>query len=97
MGTLLWRWNFAFALAAEKIPGTFVPLTFIYHAFPRQEDRDQDIDPALIFAHLAGRRPGPAELAALEKFAGEGGSENDEQALASVFGFVMASPAFQIY
>lgn len=94
MGTLLWRWNFAFALAAEKIPGTSVPLDYIYRAFPPNA---KDMDPALVFAYLAGRRPGSEELAALEKFAGGDGAKKGEQGLASVFGFVMASPAFQIY
>lgn len=94
MGTLLWRWNFAFALAGEKIPGTSVALSPIYQAFSPQ---NEDIAPTLIFAYLAGRRPDPVELAALEKFADGDDAGKGGQGLASVFAFVMASPAFQIY
>lgn len=64
MGTLMWRWNFALALAANKQPAAKVslpPLARALGAGPGMEA----LDPARWFSHCVGRIPSPAELEAL--------------------------------
>lgn len=58
MGTLMWRWNFATALAAGKQNGVRVNL----HELRRQLHFTREG----WFAHLVGRRPKPEESAAIQ-------------------------------
>jgi uncharacterized protein (DUF1800 family) len=55
-GTLMWRWQLARALAANRIPGTRIG---------RDELRERAGSPQALAAHLLGRLPSAAEAAAM--------------------------------
>ncbi len=55
MGTLLWRWNFAVALADGKLPGVKFDDASLRKCFPTDE---------ALSAHFLGRSPVPEEVAA---------------------------------
>jgi uncharacterized protein (DUF1800 family) len=55
MGTLLWRWNFALALARNQIPGTSVALETLAKRAGSEEQ---------LMAHILGRLPTVEETAA---------------------------------
>ena len=83
LGTLLWRWNFAFALG-----GGFVPDVKVNGAALRKGlklGKDPRVKAEKLFAHCVGRKATEAEVAAL------GTVENDEDLAA----LILASPAFQ--
>jgi uncharacterized protein (DUF1800 family) len=86
LGTLLWRWNFAFALSSGQIPGVDVPLAELVHALGATE-------PERLFAHCIGRAPTAAEAAALDAFLATRPLGGD--AAADALALVLASPAFQ--
>lgn len=79
MGTLMWRWNFALALASGQQPGARIDLAPIRRALgpPR--------DVSTWFRYLVGRRASPAELTALA----------DATEESQFLGLILASPAFQ--
>ena len=58
MGTLLWRWNFAMALAANAQSGVRVDVLGLR--------RELGFAPAQWFAQLVGRRPTAQEAAVFE-------------------------------
>lgn len=96
-GTLLWRWNFAFALASGELPKVALPGEAIRAAMG-----DGNRRPARVFAMLVGRRPNEAEEAVLNDIAGSashdtnGGDRADQgDDVSRVIGMVLASPAFQ--
>lgn len=80
LGSLVFRWNFALALAADALPGVSVSLTRLNRAIGGSSGPDR----ANIFAYLTGRRPNENELSAL-------GQYEDAQ----LYGLILASPAFQ--
>lgn len=84
MGTLMWRWNFALALAANKQLGAKVELRPLRRAL-RKSNAEADI--TRWFAHFIGRLPTAPEIKALDQFA-PGSPE-------SSIGLILASPAFQ--
>jgi hypothetical protein len=84
MGTLMWRWNFALALASGKQPGARVNLQPLAKAL---QTRERETDAALWFRHLVGRQPSPVELQPLT--AAKPADANH------VVGLILASPAFQ--
>lgn len=86
LGTLLWRWNFSFALAGGFVPDVSFNATALRKALRIGKD-DQSAKAARLFAHCIGRKPNAAELTALQ------GVANDEDLL----GLIFASPAFQRY
>src|SRR5207248_9159144 len=57
IGTLLWRWNFAFALQAGELPNVKVPKEDLLRALG---------DPNRIFPHLVGRAPNAVEKQLLD-------------------------------
>lgn len=57
IGTLLWRWNFAFALAANELPNVRLPKDELLRALG---------DPKNIFSHLVGRAPNEVEKQLLD-------------------------------
>jgi hypothetical protein len=59
IGTLLWRWNFAFALAANEIPNVHAPIDELVRAIG-------DAHPVALFAHFVGRAPNVVERQLLE-------------------------------
>ncbi|HEY1084823.1 MAG TPA: DUF1800 domain-containing protein, partial [Prosthecobacter sp.] len=85
MGTLMWRWNFALALASDKQPGCQTDLKPLSAAL--SPAAQQPATTAHWFAYLTGRKPTPEEADAL----GSPGSPSAE----SGPGLILASPAFQ--
>jgi len=53
LGTLLWRWNFASALAGQRIPGTRVEAEWLTGELGGTEE---------LMAHVLGRWPSPLEI-----------------------------------
>jgi hypothetical protein len=88
LGTMLWRWNFAFALAAGEIPSVAAPLAELARAI---DARGPDADH--LFAHFVGRAPSAGERAAIDAFAA--GRAPSADATAELVALVVASPAFQ--
>ena len=82
LGTLLWRWNFAFALAAGQVPTVSVPLDRLVHAIGTDA-------PEMLFAYFSGRLPDDEELASTRQ-AASGFSSAPERV-----GLLLASPQFQ--
>jgi uncharacterized protein (DUF1800 family) len=80
LGTLLWRWNFAFALAGGQIPTVSIPLDKLSHVLTSSDDRT--------FEYLVGRSPADSERDALR--AAMRNLTDAEQ-----IGLVMASPQYQ--
>jgi len=84
MGTLMWRWNFALALAGGKQNGARVNLWPLAKALRNKADASLETQASRWFAHLVGRVPTEAELTAI-------GAGDDKQTV----GLILASPAFQ--
>jgi uncharacterized protein (DUF1800 family) len=89
LGTLLWRWNFALALAANQVPSVNVPTRQLVEAIGGSS-------PAKLLPHFIGRMGTPAELKALELYVMNHGLETNERK-AELLGLILASPAFQRY
>ncbi len=85
MGTLMWRWNFALALAGNKQPGAQVDLNPLAKALRQGK---QPPGGSQWFAHFTGRTATAQEAAALGPAAS---SATPEQTI----GLILASPAFQ--
>jgi len=90
LGTLLWRWNFAFALAGGKLPTVASDVPALAQALDpgARHRRKGDDTPGLtekFVAHFIGRKATPAELEAIGR-----GSADVERV-----GLILASPAFQ--
>lgn len=84
MGTLLWRWNLALALASGTLPGVEVDRQGLTRGLHPGGGRPP---PARTFSYLVGRAPTPRELQAIE------GVYRTRPALG--LGLVLASPAYQ--
>jgi uncharacterized protein (DUF1800 family) len=91
MGTLLWRWNFALALPAGRVPGTRVDLGAIVRAAGGAASVRTAADLAPL---LLGRRATGPERAAVERHA-PGGIDADPVRFAEGVGLLLASPSFQ--
>lgn len=93
MGTLMWRWNFALALAEDRLPGAEVNLQPLEKALRLGAGEAYT---ATWFRQLTGRRATTAELSALAQAANataaDGGAPIKPQTLV---GLILASPAFQ--
>lgn len=95
MGTLMWRWNFALALANNSQPGVRFALAPLLKAL------GSDLLPATerLFGHLAGRAPTAPEFEALAQAGGSlaasTGKDSSETMAAQTLGLILASPAFQ--
>ncbi len=90
LGTLLWRWNFALALAANQVPSVRVSPQRLARAVCGTEG----LSPARLLPHFIGRAGTAAELKALDDYAASRGLEADENK-AELLGLILASPAFQ--
>ncbi len=88
MGTLMWRWNFALALAAGKQSAAQVDLPAISKALG---DKTKKADAAQWFAHLIGRAPSESEKKALTPIL----AGKEAESLPLMVGLILASPAFQ--
>jgi uncharacterized protein (DUF1800 family) len=86
LGTLLWRWNFAVALGANKIESTTVSIDRLVAALGGPA-------PANLLPHFIGRRGTPDELQVIQNFS----DRLEEDQGADLVGLILASPAFQMY
>jgi len=85
LGSLLWRWNFAFALAGGKVPSVHVPVKKLVQSLNAQgPDGDETL-----FRYVAGRLPRDDERGAMQSARL---SDSAEQ-----LGLLLASPQFQWY
>ena len=90
LGTLLWRWNFGFALAANEVPSVSVSLERLAGAIGATDGERLDL--AKLFAHFVGRAATNAELMPLSECLASGASVAPT---AEMLGLILASPAFQ--
>ena len=96
LGTLLWRWNFAFALASNRVPTVNVSLDQLAQAIGGS--LNTGIRPARLIPHFIGRAGSAAETRALDEYLGGQYANNggvDANHRAELVGLVLASPAFQ--
>ncbi len=91
LGTLLWRWNFAFALVSEQTPAVSVPLRQLIDAIGGQGT--EPITAAKLFPHFVGRAATAVELAAFDRYVNSPTIAPESQA--ELIGLMLASPAFQ--
>jgi uncharacterized protein (DUF1800 family) len=103
---LLWRWNFALALTANKINGAKVPLDTLLAAITTQSDSNEHKEASeknplstSVFGYLVGRAPTREELAALQTYTSKVATNviDNPDNRAGLFGLILASPAFQRY
>ncbi len=88
LATMLWRWNFALALAEGRLGDAKIDVDELLDALGA--DKKNPVTP--VMRHLLGRDPTPAEREALEAYlASEPGQRQPRRALA----LALASPAFQ--
>jgi uncharacterized protein (DUF1800 family) len=90
LGTLLWRWNVAYAVASNTLPSVTVPLAKLIDAVGAKRDA-----PDVLFRYLAGREPTAEQREALLATAGTLHAENDVPT--ELVGTILASPGFQMY
>ena len=83
LGTLLWRWNFAFSAVSNHVPTVTVPLEQLGQAI----GGSTPFQPAQLVAYFIGRRASDAELGPLRAY------QNQDHA--ELVSLVLASPAFQ--
>ncbi len=94
LGTLLWRWNFAFALCSNALDSAKVSLDSLSSAVGLEKINQSKNAPEILFSYFAGRRPTRQEIAALSKYAAER-NLNDPSGRAELIGLILSSPAFQ--
>jgi uncharacterized protein (DUF1800 family) len=93
LGTLLWRWNFALALAANEVPSVQVEPLKLVEAI---NGNLEALRPAVLLPHFIGRAGNGAELESLNEFSSSVGLAANERK-AELLGLILASPAFQRY
>jgi uncharacterized protein (DUF1800 family) len=91
LGTLLWRWNFAFALAGGKVPSVKVPAEKLLAALGGAE---RSTLPDRLLRYATGRQAREADAAALTS--GASGAKPAD-VTATMLSLALASPAFQRY
>ncbi|MDB5357971.1 MAG: hypothetical protein JWN24_4424 [Phycisphaerales bacterium] len=91
LGTLLWRWNFAFALSAGGVPSVEAPLPKLLAAVGATGDSPE----VKLFEHFTGHAPTDEQRKALAE-ATEGKPKGAEAAK-ELIGLIIASPSFQRY
>lgn len=91
MGTLLWRWNFAFAVALGAVDTVAVDLPRLFAS--AGIGTPERFDSARLFAYLVGRSPTDVERRTLVEFERTCPPESDTAAYSVAL--VLASPAFQ--
>ncbi|HEY9785549.1 MAG TPA: DUF1800 domain-containing protein [Candidatus Obscuribacterales bacterium] len=92
LGTLLWRWNFAFAAASNQIPSVHVDIDRLCKALAvaSSERGEQD----KLFAYFIGRSANNRESSALGSFVAARDLKNPHH-MAELVGLILSSPAFQ--
>ncbi|MGH9842524.1 MAG: DUF1800 domain-containing protein [Blastocatellia bacterium] len=91
LGTLLWRWNFALALASNQAPSVAVSLPALARAI---STGGGEFKPETLLPHFIGRTGTGLELRSLNQYAARQGLGTDERK-AELIGLILASPAFQ--
>ncbi|MBA3858831.1 MAG: hypothetical protein C0507_18155 [Cyanobacteria bacterium PR.3.49] len=94
LGTLLWRWNFAFALCSNSSGAAKISLSRLWSAVGLNDASARSNAAEILFSYFVGRRPQNSELAAIQEFADQRNLE-DEMARAELTGLILSSPAFQ--
>ncbi|QOV88161.1 DUF1800 domain-containing protein [Humisphaera borealis] len=89
LGTLLWRWNFAFALASGSVPTVVSPLDKLTKAIAGGGDAR-----GAYFRYLTGRDGTAEEMEAIREAVPGNGTSASERA--DLIALVLASPAFQM-
>ncbi len=95
MGTLMWRWNFAMAIADGKLDNNDVrvPMNELEKAIGTHGSRDEVI--SRWWAYLNGRLPTEAELRAVASASVEPKNKGDARTVkAELLGVMLAGPAF---
>ncbi|MCM3900120.1 MAG: DUF1800 domain-containing protein [Pyrinomonadaceae bacterium] len=104
LGTLLWRWNFAFALASGRVPTVSVALDQLGEAIgaigaieANAGNANNGLQPARLIPYFFGRAGSATELSALDDYlqAQLDSDLGDANHRAELFALVLASPAFQ--
>jgi uncharacterized protein (DUF1800 family) len=89
LGTLLWRWNFAFSAASNRVPTVTVPLNQLAQAVGGKTSFETD----RLMPYFIGRKGSDAELKAITDY--RKGNRDDGDSGAELVALVLASPAFQ--
>lgn len=87
LGTLLWRWNFAFSAASNHVPTVNVPLDQLAAAIGGRTP----FQPEHLLPYFIGRKGTDAELGAIRDYT----NGNDSDYHAGLMALILASPAFQ--
>ncbi|HEY8184543.1 MAG TPA: DUF1800 domain-containing protein [Pyrinomonadaceae bacterium] len=101
LGTLLWRWNFAFALASNRLQTVTVALDQLGAAIGASAGNvNTGLRPEQLIPYFIGRTGSASELAALHDYVGTQpvnsvGGDVDVNHHAELVALVLASPAFQ--
>lgn len=90
LGTLLWRWNFALALACNELTDVTVAVGSLAGAIVSEREPKPNAD--LLVRHFVGRRATKAELEVLNCFHD---GKNEDENFVELLGLVLSSPAFQ--
>ena len=93
LGTLLWRWNFAFQLVGGTLPRVEFDMDRLGKALGIKAPNGTAPRVGRAFAHLCGRRATPKERIALESLIKDA-VENRPKAR-DLLGVMLSSPAFQ--
>jgi len=98
LGTLLWRWNFALALASNRLDAggivlqpSAVSIDALARAIGGTEEKG--LNPSRLVPHFIGRSPVPHETGPLADYIAANGLEDEHKA--EFVGLILASPAFQ--
>lgn len=94
LGTLLWRWNFAFALCSNTIENASVSLDTLCAAIGLEDLESIKKTPEVLFAYMAGRRPNQEESKAFKDYVSRRDFK-DEKVRDELIGLILSSPAFQ--
>jgi uncharacterized protein (DUF1800 family) len=94
VGTLLWRWNFAFSLTANSFDSAQVNLEKLAAAIGGTPKNG--FQPSLLLRHFLGRLGTDEEISALSDYVAKATSQTTKSK-AELVGLILASPAFQRY
>jgi hypothetical protein len=94
LGTLLWRWNFAFAVAGNQVPSVKVSVDDLTIAVdPKGGNR---FEAKRLLPYFVGRGGTTRELEAIAQYAARSVADKTAQR-AELLGLILSSPAFQRY
>jgi uncharacterized protein (DUF1800 family) len=94
LGTLLWRWKFALAVASGEIKSVHVDLDALLKSLSIKQKGDQELK--RFFSYFCGRLPDAQEFQALSGFLAAADTSRPD-CRAELAGLILSSPAFQRY